>query len=68
MPFGNTTINPFPIVQAVNTLRDSYYYEELTGVKYDNLENDGYPPVAARAFRLAGPEALLIGNAIDSNS
>lgn len=65
MPFGNSSLNPFPKVQAVNTMRDSYYYEELTGVKYDNLENLGYPnplpSASGRALRLAGDEILFVG-------
>lgn len=64
MPFGNKSLNAFPKVQAVNTMRDSFYYEELTGIKYDNLDNLGYPsPIArVRALRIAGDEILFIGN------
>ena len=66
MPFGNSSLNPFPKVQAVNTMHDSYFYEELTGVKYDDLENLGYPdtpnPQAAmRSLRAAGSEILFVG-------
>nr|XP_039264134.1 uncharacterized protein LOC120339955 [Styela clava] len=68
MPFGNKTINAFKIVQAVNTMRDSYYYEELTGVKYDYLGNDGYPKtktnglVVERLLRVGGAEVLFIAH------
>ena len=62
MPFGNTSLNAFPIVQAVNNMRDSWYLEELTGVRYDNVENNGYPLAGRRALRTAGAAALHIGN------
>ena len=47
-------------------MRDAYYYEELTGVTYDFLGNDGYPDDEnvglgqERALRPAGREMLFI--------
>ncbi|XP_039263357.2 uncharacterized protein LOC120339325 [Styela clava] len=53
MPFANSSLSPFPVVKATNTMRDSYYYEELTGVRYDYLGSRGYPPVSQRGLDVA---------------
>lgn len=62
MPFGNKTINSFPIVQNTGNMRDSYYYQELTGIKYDTLEEGGVEFITFRmlAHRPIGAENLFV--------
>lgn len=62
-PFNNRTLSPFPMVRATNTMRDSYYYEELTGIKYDYIGSNGLPSSASRRrLRPGGNERLFIGH------
>lgn len=60
MPFGNSSINPYPILKRVNNMRDSYYYKELTGVVYDTLDNYGMPLEEPESQAIFHP--LLIGS------
>lgn len=52
-------------------MEDAYYYEELMGYKYDNIDNNGYPPfdrdvagVSPRVLRIGGREILFIGKVV----
>nr|XP_039263971.1 uncharacterized protein LOC120339830 [Styela clava] len=67
-PFGNDSLSPFPIVKATNTMRDSYYYEELTGIKYDSVDKNGFPPFMGRNLRRPpGQEVIFIGHYFQSS-
>nr|XP_039263172.1 hemocyanin G-type, units Oda to Odg-like isoform X1 [Styela clava] len=69
-PFANESVSGHKLLQSINSLRDSYYYQKLMGVKYDHLSNDGFPTdeddqfdeVGGKALRTGGEERLFIGH------